>query len=65
MIFKFCVMNKIGVLKSFALLLIFAQFGLQSCGIIGGLFGGGNGFDDNGELVGAPGREGWEMSRPF
>jgi sulfatase modifying factor 1 len=65
MIFKFRVMYKIGVLKSSALLLILAQFGLQSCGIIGGLLGGGSGFDDNGELVGAPGREGWEMSRPF
>lgn len=33
---------------------------LQSCG----LFGGG-GYDDNGELVGVPGREGWYMTVPY
>lgn len=58
-------MNKIGVLKSLSLLLILALFGLQGCGIIGGLFGGGGGFADNGELIGVQGREGWEMSRPY
>jgi len=34
---------------------------LQSCG----LFGGGGGIDDRGELIGAFDRQGWDMTRPF
>ena len=34
---------------------------LQSCG----LFGGGGGSDDQGNLVGVQGREGWEMTVPY
>jgi len=34
---------------------------LQSCG----LFGGGGGYNDQGELVGVIGREGWQMTVPY
>lgn len=61
--FKFCVMNKISVLKSLSYLFLLSIVSLTGCGLLGG--GGGGGFNDNGELIGAPGREGWEMSRPF
>lgn len=36
-------------------------FVLSGCG----LFGGGSGTDDRGELIGVQGRQGWEMTRPF
>ncbi|BDD00235.1 SUMF1/EgtB/PvdO family nonheme iron enzyme [Persicobacter psychrovividus] len=53
-------MNSVLKLKTlFSLGLI--TIALQSCG----LFGGGGGFDDQGELIGADGREGWSMDVPF
>ena len=36
----------------------------SSCGLIGGLSGGGAS-NDRGEVYGVPDREGWEMTRPF
>ena len=57
-------MNRIGVFKSLSFLSLIFIFGLQGCGILG-IGGGGGGFNDNGELIGAQGREGWEMTRPF
>ena len=44
-------------------LIILVSFALQSCGLFGG--GGGGYFDDQGELVGVQGREGWSMAIPF
>lgn len=59
-------MNKFGVYKIFSsLLLIISFLALQSCSLLN-IFGGrSDSFDDHGELIGAQGREGFEMVRPF
>lgn len=56
-------MNKMFSTKSAInfLLLSGVALALQSCG----LFGGGGGYDDQGNLVGVQGREGWEMTVPY
>ena len=59
--YKLGVMNKKSVVKNLALLIPFAVIS-QSCGLLGL---GGGGYDDRGELVGVPDREGWEMTIPF
>lgn len=53
---KFSVIKKLGTLGA-----AFLMLGLQGCG----LFGGGGSYDDQGELVGVPGREGWYMTVPY
>ena len=52
-------MNNMRVLKFSTLSLLALGFLSQSCG----LFGGGS--SDNGELIGVPDRQGWEMTRPY
>ena len=54
------VMNKS---VSSKLLLILAGAAVSACGLLG--IGGGKGGNDQGELVGVPGREGWVMTIPF
>lgn len=49
------------VKKRSALLCIAISVMITGCG----LFGGGGGSIDNGELIGAQNRQGWEMTRPF
>ncbi|HHP7240506.1 MAG TPA: SUMF1/EgtB/PvdO family nonheme iron enzyme [Cyclobacteriaceae bacterium] len=46
---------------NFVWIILIALF-FQGCGLLGL---GGGGFDDRGELVGALGREGWELTRPY
>lgn len=59
-------MNKFRVSKIFSLLFLLTfLIGLQSCTLLNIFGGGGGGYDDQGELVGAFGREGFEMTRPF
>lgn len=53
-------MNNMRVTKRTALYCLVAGVVLQGCG----LFGGGAS-SDNGELIGAQNRQGWEMTRPF
>lgn len=52
-------MIKMSVIKNASYLLLILAVAMQSCGLFGG------GYDDGGELVGVPGREGWEMTRPY
>ena len=52
-------MIKMSVIKNASYLLLIFSVAMQSCGLFGG------GYDDGGELVGVPGREGWEMTRPY
>jgi len=46
---------------NFVWIILIALF-FQGCGLLGL---GGGGYDDRGELVGALGREGWELTRPY
>lgn len=57
-------MNYSRVMKNSVLFFMGLTIALQGCSLFGGLFGGGD-FDDGGELVGVPGREGWEMTVPY
>lgn len=56
-------MSIMRVYKLSTLSIVCASIFLQSCGLFG--IGGGNGRSDNGELLGAQDRQGWEMTRPF
>jgi sulfatase modifying factor 1 len=44
------------------IVLIISGAAVSACGLLGLGGGGGN---DNGELVGVPGREGWVMTIPY
>ncbi len=46
---------------NFVWIILIALF-FQGCGLLGL---GGGGYDDRGELIGALGREGWELTRPY
>ena len=57
------VMNVSSLLRN-TLIASAVAIGLQSCGLFGGNNNGGY-FDDQGELVGVQGREGWAMTMPY
>jgi len=57
--FNIGVMNKMRVLTIFNCVILCCVMAFTGCGLFGGSKG------DQGELVGAPDRYGWEMTRPF
>ena len=53
-------MNKENIVKAVNCATLCSFLAFSGCGLLGG-----SGQDDKGELVGAPDRKGWEMTRPF
>ena len=58
-------MNKFRVSRIFSsLLILIFTVSITSCSLLN-IFGGGGGFDDQGNVIGVIGREGFEMTRPM